>query len=100
MFDWFDKTFRRGEYPKDNRSDMEKIGDDMNKVIKFPELKMPAPPAPEVEQPAKVFYRLGLTDNNRVAFSMGYAEINMSKRGVQDLIDQLEFYRDRLEEDE
>ena len=101
MFDWFDKTFGRGKYPQDSRSDLEKVADDMNKVIKFPELKLPAPPVPEVEKPAKVYYRLGLTDNNRVAFSMGYSEITMNKEGIQGMIDQLTFFRDQLtDEDE
>lgn len=56
------------------------------------------PPMPEVkkEEPAKIFYRLGLTDNNRVAFSMGYSEITMSKEGVQQMIDQLTFFQSQL----
>lgn len=100
MFDWFDKTFRRSEYLKDNRSDLEKVSDDMNKVIKFPELRVPAPPEPKKEEPAKIYYRLGLSDNNRVAFSMAYGEILMNRAGVQGLIKQLEFYRDQLDEEE
>jgi hypothetical protein len=108
MFDWFDKLFRRREYttyptwkdvPPWNKveDDMSKIGEDMNKVIQFPELK--AVPAPEPEQPAKIFYRLGLTDNNRVAFSLSYGEVTMNRDGVQRLIDQLEFYRDQLDDE-
>jgi hypothetical protein len=104
MFDWFDKTFRRREYPtwKDvpdlNKvnDDMEKVGNDMSKVIQFPELKVAPPPMPEVEPPAKIFYRLGLTDNNRVALSMGYSEVTMNKVGVENLIQQLQVFRDQL----
>ncbi len=99
MFDWFGKTFGRGKYPQDSRSDLEKVADDMNKVIKFPELKLPAPPAPEVEKPAKVYYRLGLSDTNRVAFSMGYGEILMNKEGCQNLIDQITFFMNQLEDE-
>jgi hypothetical protein len=110
-FDWFDKLFRRREYPtyptwKDvppwNKveDDMSKIGEDMNKVIQFPELKAVPEPAPEPEQPAKIFYRLGLTDNNRVAFSLSYGEVTMNGDGVDRLIAQLEFYRDQLDEEE
>lgn len=104
MFDWFNKTFRRRDYLKDDRSDLEKIGDDMSKVVKFPELKS-VPPMPEVqppkkEEPAKIYYRLGLSDNNRVAFSMYYGEILMNRAGVQGLIDQLSFYRDQLEDED
>ena len=103
MFDWFGKTFSRRDYLKDDRSDMEKVADDMNKVIKFPELKS-VPPMPQVEPPkdppGKVYYRLGLTDNNRVALSMYYGEITMNRAGVQGMIDQLSFYRDQLDEEE
>ena len=35
MFDWF-KNIGRREYPTDIRTDMEKIGNDMSKVIPFP----------------------------------------------------------------
>jgi hypothetical protein len=106
MFDWFDKTFRRREYPTwadiPPPSDMEKIGADMGKVIQFPELK--TPPMPEVVQPreeaGRVFYRLGLTENNRVALSMYYGEITMNSTAVQSMIDQLEFYKSMIKEDE
>jgi hypothetical protein len=42
---------------------------------------------------------LGLTDNNRVAFSLSYGEVTMNRDGVQRLIDQLEFYRDQLDDE-
>ena len=107
MFDWFDKLFRRREYPtyptwedvpawNKVEDDMKTVGNDMNKVIQFPELKAAPEPEPEPEKPAKIFYRLGLTDNNRVAFSLSYGEVTMNREGVQRLIDQLEFYRDQL----
>jgi hypothetical protein len=61
------------------------------------------PPMPEVtppkEEPAKIYYRLGLTDNNRVAFSMGYNEITMNKTGCQQMIDQLKFFQSQLEDE-
>lgn len=81
MFDWFGKK-------------------DKGNVVDFPELKsvpkMPEVKPPKQEEPAKIFYRLGLTDNNRVAFSMGYSEITMSKEGVQQMIDQLTFFQSQL----
>lgn len=92
MFDWFDKVLRRREYPTDTRTDMEKIGDDMKKVIPFPELKS----VPEPAKPANVFYRLGVTDSNRMSFQMGYSEITMTREGVQNLIEQLQVFRDQL----
>ena len=103
MFDWFDKTFRRREYSTDQRSDLEKIGTDMSKVIPFPEPKA-VPPMPQVqppkEEPAKTYYRLGLTDNNRVSFQMGYSEILMNREGCQQVIDQLTFFMNQLQEEE
>jgi hypothetical protein len=99
MFDWFKNSFGRREYSTvETASDMEKIGNDMSKVIPFPELK--TVPAPEPEKPAKIFFRLGLTDNNRVAFSMYYGEVTMTSVAVQKLIDQLEFYKGQLSEDD
>jgi hypothetical protein len=90
MLDWF------RNYGKSEGS----VAEDMNNVVKFPELKAALPPVPEPEQPAKIFYRFGITDNNRLAFSMGYNEITMNKEGVQGMIDQLTFFRDQLTEDE
>jgi hypothetical protein len=108
MFDWFNKLFKRREYPtwedipawNKVEDDMSKVGDDMSKVIPFPALKAAPEPEPEPEKPGRVFYRLGLTDNNRVAISMYYGELTMNGAGVQRLIDQLEFYKNQLTEDE
>lgn len=69
-------------------------------VVPFP-TKDKAPEVPEPkEKPTTVFYRFGITDNNRLAFQMGYSEITMSKEGVQNLIDQLEFYKASLADEE
>jgi hypothetical protein len=99
MFDWFKNSFGSRKYSTEtDKSDLEKVSDDMNKVIKFPLKILPA------EQPkqehGKVFYRLGLTDNNRVAISMYYGELTMNGAGVQKLIDQLEFYKSQLEDED
>ncbi len=100
MFDWFGKAFGRREYStwKDvpPPTDMEKISNDMSKVIQFPELKAAPPPMPEVEKPAHTYYRLGLTNNNRVSLTMGYSEVTFSADGVNNLIAQLELFRDQL----
>ena len=74
--------------------------DEAKNVYNLPKPKL-VPPMPEVEppkkeEPAKIFYRLGLTDNNRVAFSMGYTEITMNRQGVQQMIDQLAFFQSQL----
>jgi hypothetical protein len=75
---------------------------DPKNVIKFPAPK-PVPyvePPKEPEKPATVFYRFGITDKNRLAFQMGYSEITMTKEGVQNLIDQLEFFKTQLSSEE
>ena len=76
-------------------------GKGKSNVIPFPEPKA-TPPVPEVkpEKPATVFYRFGITDSNRLSFSMGYSEITMNRAGVQGLIDQLEFFKDQLYDEE
>ena len=100
MFDWFGRKYGRRCSPGDMTSDMDKVANDMSKVIQFPELKAVPAPEPEPEKPGRVFYRLGLSDNNRVSLSMYYGEILMNGPGVQRLIDQLEFYKSQLSEDE
>jgi hypothetical protein len=83
-----------------------KMVDDGAEVLKFPELKS-VPPVPEVKQPKPTkekdpvtFYRLGLTDNNRVSFYMGYNEITMSRAGCQQMIDQLKFFQSQLDDED
>lgn len=73
-------------------------------VYDLPKPKV-VPPMPEVtppkkEEDAKIFYRLGLTDNNRVAFSMGYSEITMNHEGCQQMIDQLKFFQSQLTDED
>jgi len=69
-------------------------------VVPFPEPKetpkVPylVPPAPK---PAPTtYYTFGLTNDNRVSFTIGYATLLMNDVGVDQLITQLEFYRDQL----
>ena len=102
MFDWFSRKYGRRCSTGDMTSDMDKVANDMSKVVPFPELKAVSAPEPEPEatKPGRVFYRLGLTDNNRVAISMYYGELTMNGPGVQRLIDQLEFYKSQLTEDD
>lgn len=86
MFDWFSK--------KDKEP---------SNVVPFPEPRQ-VPPMPEVnppaEKPATVFYRFGITNNNRVSFQMGYSEITMSREGCQNLINQLTFFMNQLENED
>lgn len=89
MFDFFRKKTARD------------FMNDARETYGLPEAKetplMPEIAQPEKEEPAKIFYRFGLTDNNRVAFSMGYTEITMNREGCQNMIDQLTFFMNQLE---
>jgi hypothetical protein len=81
MFDWFKKR-------------------DYSNVVKFPEPKAVPyvePPVPKKE--SKTYYTFGLTDDNRMAFQMGYTTLTMNREGVQTLIDQLEFFKNQLDEE-
>jgi hypothetical protein len=82
MFDWFKKR-------------------DYTNVIKFPESKTVPyiEPPEEKEKPSHTYYRLGLTDTNRVSLAMGYSEITMNAAGVDSMIKLLETYRDLLVEE-
>jgi hypothetical protein len=67
-------------------------------VVPFPAPKSVAPvepPAPKEKDPA-VHYTIGHTDDNRVAFRLGYSTLMMNSAGVQTLIDQLEMYQSQL----
>jgi hypothetical protein len=77
MFDWFKKR-------------------DYSNVIQFPEVKTPYVDPPERETPAVTYYRLGLTNNSRVSLQMGYSEITMNVAGIDNLIKQLECFRDQI----
>jgi hypothetical protein len=83
-----------------------KMVDDSAEVLEFPKPKA-VPKVPEAKQPEPpkekdpiTFYRLGLTDNNRVSFYMGYNEITMSRAGCQQMIDQIKFFQSQLDEED
>ncbi len=68
----------------------------------FKKTAMPTESVPYIEPPKKsvnVFYRIGTTDQNRVSFQMGYSEITMDKKGVDNMIRQLAVFRDQLDDD-
>jgi hypothetical protein len=98
MFDWF----RNYNKPKGSiAEDMKAISNDMSNVFNLPAPKL-VPPLPEVKPPepeAKIFYRIGATDKNRVAFSMGHMEITMNKDGCQNMIDQLTVFMNQLDDE-
>jgi hypothetical protein len=100
MFNWF-RSYKKSEGSV--AEDMNKIMDDMNNVVKLPVPKL-VPPMPAVEppkeEPAKVFYRIGATDKQRISFSMAVPEITMNKLGCQQMIDQITVFMNQLEDEE
>lgn len=69
-------------------------------VLQFPEpTAVPyVEPPPEPEKPAITYYRLGITNNSRVSLQMGYSEITMNAEGINNMIKQLEVFRDQIME--
>ena len=99
MFDWF-KDIGRRKYPTWDDvpppSDMEKIGEDMNKIVPFPLPEV----APTKERTGKTCYSVGLTDDNRVSLIVGYGSVTMNAAGVRQLIDQLTLFKSQIESNE
>ena len=86
MFDFF-KSRKEREAEYDN-------------VVKFPapQAVPQVEPPKEPEKPVTTFYRLGITNNSRVSFQMGHSEITMNADGINNMIAQLELFRDQIKE--
>ena len=86
MFDWFKSREERAK--------------EYDNVVKFPkpEAVPYIEPPKEPETPATTYYRLGITSNSRVSFQMGYSEITMNADGVDNMIRQLQVFRDQIRE--
>lgn len=84
MFDWFNKK----ETPKymPEGPGLKNYLSDTTEEIKEPEKK----------RTGQTMYSIGLTDENRVSFRMGYSEITMNPQGVQNMIDQLELFKQQI----
>ena len=63
---------------------------------------MPEPvPYIEPQQPdPTTYYSIGLTDDNRVTFKIGYSTLTMNRRGVENLIEQFEVFIKNLPEEQ
>jgi hypothetical protein len=104
MIDWFKEKFSRPTYPTwndvpDHNADLKKVGEDMNKVIQFPEFETKTKEAAK-DTGGKTVYSIGLTDNNRVSIVMGYSSMTMNSVGIQQLIDQLTLFKSQIEGNE
>jgi hypothetical protein len=80
MFDWMKKN----KMPKN--------------VVPFPapQAVPKIEPPKEPEKPVTTFYRLGITNNSRVSLQMGYSEITMNADGIDNMIRQLQVFRDQI----
>ena len=82
IFDWFKKR----EY---------------SNVVPFPKPEaVPYIEPPKQEKDPTTYYSIGHTDDNRVTLRMGYSTLTMNYVGVQNLIDQLELYKDQLHQEQ
>ena len=74
---------------------------DYSNVVKFPEkVSSPyvEPPKREVEYEA--MYTIGATaEGTHMTFKMGYSTLTMTKQGCQQLIDQLEVFKNQLSDE-
>ena len=64
-----------------------------------------APPIPSIAEPVRapvvkeeICYFLGKTADGEIAFKMGYTTLTMTKKGCQDLIEQLQVFVKQMEE--
>ena len=89
MFDWLK-----------SRTTKEYLDETKNNVYNLPTPKaVPyVEPPTEPEKPVTTFYRLGITNNSRVSFQMGYSEITMNSEGIDNMIKQLQVFRDQVRE--
>lgn len=52
------------------------------------------------KDPSNTYYRIGLTNDNRISFQMGWSEITMNAQGVQNMIDQLKLFKQQISNNE
>jgi hypothetical protein len=81
MFDWFKKP-------------------DYSNVVKFPEPVPYIVPTKEESTPESI-YSIGTTaEGTHMTLKMGHTTLTMTKTGCQNLIDQLEVFKNQLSDDE
>ena len=75
----------------------------MFNFFKRPNLTFPEP-TPYITEPdtkntvPNIHYTLGHTDDNRVSFTMGCNRLTMNSAGIDNLIAQLEVFKNQLKE--
>jgi hypothetical protein len=81
MFDWFKKP------------------DYKNVVPLFPEPKAVPYVEPPKEQEQE-YYSIGVTSEGKMTFKTGITTLTMSRKGCEDLIEQLTVFKNQMHEDE
>ena len=72
---------------------------DFFKKREYPTVTVP-PVEPLVKEPQSA-YKLGMTDTNtHMTLSIGYTTLTMNKKGCENLIDQLEVFKNSLDDTE
>ena len=59
------------------------------------------PPLPQVTLPdvkEEICYMVGKASDGKIAFRMGYSTLTMTKKGCENLIEQLQVFVDQMEE--
>jgi hypothetical protein len=51
------------------------------------------------EQKSETYYSIGVTSDSRISIKVGYTTLTMNRKGIQDLIQQLQVFRDQLPEE-
>jgi hypothetical protein len=81
MFDWFKRP-------------------DYSNVVKFPD-SVPYIVPPKEEPTPDCIYSIGVTaEGSHMTLKMGHTTLTMTKTGCQNLIDQLEVFKNQLSDDE
>lgn len=69
-------------------------------VLKFPETKVPYIEPPKRTMPEAI-YTIGTTaEGTHMTFQIGNSILTMTKEGCQDVIDQLEVFKNKLKDEE
>ena len=73
---------------------------DYSNVVQFPDKVSSPYVEPTKQTMPEAMYSIGPTaENTHMAFKMGYSTLTMTKQGCQDLIDQLEFFKNQLKDE-
>jgi len=68
-------------------------------ILQFPETKIPY--IEPTERTPGAIYNIGVTaEGKHMTFNMGYSTLTMTRKGCEDLIAQLEVFKNQLKDEE